>query len=280
MATVTLLWLASSASAGDRADSHATAQASGSATLTVLWVASPGWAEVGADGQPAGVSIELMRRFGAWLEQTQGLSIGLAFVEEDNWAHFYARVRDASGGVFGMGNVTITEPRRAELQFSPPYARNVGVLITPAGVDELESGPKLPERLAELRALAFADTLHEQRLRALAASDWPDMPIDFTRSNAEILERVAAGTHFAYIDGYHYLRVSGAGLALQRHPAFDAADERFGVIMPLDNDWAPLLEQFFREAEGGLLASDWYRDLFERYLGDETAELMRALPGD
>lgn len=287
MARIPLSWLTgfilafalTAASAVDRGDDFAEAQTLGSATLTVLWVASPGWAGVRSDGEPGGVTVELMRGFARWLEQEQGLQVNLDWIEEDNWSRFYGRVRDGRGGVFGLGNVTITEARRAELQFSPPYARNLGVLITPAFAPELEPNASLAERLRGLRALAFVDTLHEQRLRELAETYWPDMPMDFTRSNEEILESVAAGTHFAYIDGYHYLRVAAAA-PLRRQANFDAADERFGVIMPLDNDWAPLLERYFSEGPGGLVGSDWYRDLLERKLGSETAELMRVRPGD
>lgn len=268
------------AHAEDRGDAWSQARDSGKAELGVLWVASPGWAEPGPDGKPGGVSIELMRRFVQWLEESEGLQIKLHLLEEENWTNFYRRVRDGSGGLFGLGNVTITEARRSELKFSPPYARNVGVLITPDRIAEIDGPDALPVKLHGLRALAFADTLHEQRLRDLAASYWPDMAMDFTRSNGDILDQVAAGTHFAYIDGYHYLNAVAEGAALRRHPHFDAGGERFGVIMPLDNDWAPLLERFFAEAEGGLLASAWYRELFERHLGIETAELMRARPGD
>lgn len=273
-----LLLLTTSVGAEDRGDSLQQARKDGSATLRVLWVASSGWAETDADGQLTGVTIELMQRFGQWLDEAQGLAVELEFVEETDWSRFYRRVRDGEGGVFGIGNVTITEARSAELAFSPPYARNTGVLISAADVEPIERPESLASALSGRAAMAFADTLHEQRLRDLAQTYWPAMAMDFTRSNDEILQTVAAGTHFAYIDGYHYLRASADGAPLRRHPAFDDADERFGIIMPLSSDWSELLAQFFAAAEGGLAASAWYRDLFERHLGEETARLMRVEP--
>lgn len=278
MIWVALLLIASGASAQDGGDGLEQARQTGTATLQVLWVASPGWAERRSDGQINGVTIELMRRFAQWLGEEHDLMVELEFVEEENWSHFYRRVRDARSGVFGLGNVTITEARQTELQFSPPYARNTGVLISSADVPELTRGESLPDLLHGRRAMAFADTLHEQRLRSLAEAYWPAMAMDFTGSNDEILAAVADGTHFAYIDGYHYLRAVQSGAPLRRHPLFDDADERFGVIMPLSNDWSSLLERFFKTADGGLLRSGWYQDLLEQHLGQPTAHLMRLQP--
>lgn len=273
-----LLWFAGAAAAHDRGDEFEQARQAGAATLRVLWVASPGWAELDEWGHPSGVTVELMERFARWLSDEHALAIELVWEEEPDWSRFYRRVRDADSGVFGLGNVTITEARRSELRFSPPYARNTGVLISSADVAEIHKPEALPQVLADRRAMAFTDTLHEARLRHLAETYWPGMMMDFTRSNEQILETVAAGTHFAYIDGYHYQRAVAAGLPLRRHDAFDAADERFGIIMPLASDWSDVLAQFFARAEGGLVSSDWYRDLFERHLGQETAELMLIDP--
>lgn len=259
----------------DRGDSLEQAAEHGSATLQVLWVASSGWAERNALGQPQGVTIALMQRFAAWLAEHHGLNVQLHFVEETDWSRFYARVREADGGVFGLGNVTITEPRRQELAFSPPYVANVAVLIGPPGYPEAQGAAELPEALAGLSALAFQGTLHEDRLRRLAATHWPEMPLDFSRSNDEILQAVAAGSHFAYIDGYNYFRARVEGLDIRRHPQLDDPSESFGIIMPLGNDWQPLLQGFF-QADGGLLQSAWYRDLLVQHLGADVAAFLLA----
>lgn len=272
---VVLLGLAVGLSwAEDHGDSHARAVEEGTATLRVLWVASSGWAETGPEGQPEGVMIALMSRFAQWLKARHDLAVRLEFIEEDDWRRFYARVRDAQGGVFGLGNVTITTERREELAFSPAYAQNVAVLISRADRAEIAQAAAMAEVLDGLDAMAFAGTLHEQRLGELARTHWPGMRMDLAGSNREILEAVAAGTHFAYIDGYNYVRARAEGLALRRHAVLDDPGERFGIIMPLDNDWQPLLKAFFAD-DGGLTASSWYRSTLERHLGAEIADLMR-----
>lgn len=272
-----LLFSCGLAWSSDQGDSWREAERQGDASLRVLWVASTGWAEAGADGQPQGFTIDLMREFAAWLETTQGLTVELQFEQEQDWRVFYERVRTGSGGVFGLGNVTITEPRRLELSFSPPYVHNVAVLITHADRAEILQPAQMPQALAGLRAMAFAGTLHERRLKTLKDSVWPEMPMDSSGSNQAILDAAAADTHFAYIDGYNYLQARAAGAPLRRHPALDDPGESFGVIMPLDNDWQDLLTDFFAEA-GGLHNQAWYRASLEHHLGAEIAGLMRVVP--
>lgn len=259
--------------ASDHGDRLSVASEAGHATLTVLFVASEGWAELDEQGRPTGVTIELMQRFAVWVNDEHGIELELAFKQEADWSVFYRRVRDASGGVFGLGNVTITEARREELAFSPPYVNNIAVLISHADTAPLEQADRISEIFAGQRAMAFADTLHETRLRALAETGWPDMPMDFTRSNDEILAAAAAGSHFAYIDGYNYFRAAERGMPLQRHPAFDDPGETFGIIMPLDNDWHPLVEAYFA-AEEGVIGQAWYQELLENHLGPDVARLL------
>ncbi len=261
----------------DEGDYLVDVETEGAASLSVLWVASSGWAEAGADGYPEGFTIDLMREFAAWLATTQGLTVELQFEQEQDWRVFYERVRMGSGGVFGLGNVTITEPRRLELSFSPPYVRNVAVLITHADRAEILQPEQMPQALAGLRAMAFAGTLHERRLQTLKDSVWPEMTMDFSNSNQAILDAAAADTHFAYIDGYNYLQARGRGAPLRRHPALDDPGESFGVIMPLDNDWRFLLEAFLAEAVEGA-GNDWYRASLERHLGSEIAAMMAIEP--
>ncbi len=249
------------------------AAGNGVAELMVLYVDSTGWAYRDEAGELTGVTVEIMRRFADWARDEHELALTQEFVEERDWSTFYQRVRDASGGVFGLGNVTITEARRQELAFSPPYVTNVAVLISHHDVEPVDDRANLARGFANLNALAFAGTLHEMRLRELAERHWLEMPLEFSSSNDDIITRVAEGTHFAYIDAYNYYRARQGGAPLRHHPVFDDPGEEFGIIMPLNNDWQDLLAEFFH-ADGGLLNSIGYRELLSHHLGAEVAEIL------
>lgn len=93
----------------DRGSSFEEARDAGEATLRVLYVPAEGWAHTGDGDRPRGVTADLVRGFAKWLEREHGIELSLDFVAERDWQVFYGRVRDADGGVLGLGNVTITD---------------------------------------------------------------------------------------------------------------------------------------------------------------------------
>jgi ABC-type amino acid transport substrate-binding protein len=250
------------------------AVAAGEARLTFLYVPSSGFAYHDDDGRLTGVTVELLRDFARFAARAHGLHLRVDWLEEERWADFYGYVRDSEGGVFGIGNVTITEPRRHELAFSPPYLNNIAVLVTHRRVPELGSMAGIASAFRGLTALPYPGTLHETRLEAIRDRWLPDVPARPVASNDELVSLLASdGEYFGYIDVYNYWRAREAGLPLRRHPVGDDASETFGVIMPHGSDWAPVIEAFFR-ADGGYTASERFRGLLRHHLGEELARLL------
>jgi hypothetical protein len=261
--------------AADSAITWAHAERAGEATLRVLYVPAAGFAYTADGDSVTGVTAEIMRAFARWVSERHDVAVTLHFVEEQDWRVFYGRVRDAHGGVFGLGNVTITDERRQELSFSPPYLTNVAVLITHDSVNELNTLADMATTFSGLSALAFEGTLHEERLRFLRDAWIPHAPVEMAQSNSEIIERVVAGGYFAYVDAYNFWRAQEQGAPLRRHAVGDDPAEEFGIIMPLNNDWAPLLEEFFAR-DGGYLNAPEYRRILEHHLGASLTEALEA----
>lgn len=243
--------------------------------LTVLYVPAEGFAYINPQGQLSGVSVEIMQDFASWLRQQHRLSVQLNFTAETNWQQFYQRVVKAQGGVFGLGNVTITEPRKQALKFSPAYLHNIAALITHQDVQALPDWQALPVYFAELQPLAFSGTLHEQRITRLRDQYQPEAVIQQVSSNPDLLAQVASGNYYAYVDAYNYWRAREAGMPLRDHPIAAETGETFGFIMPLNSDWDNLLEAFFA-AEGGYLQSARYQQILTQQLGAELAKLLLA----
>jgi len=256
------------------APGFAEALEAGAVTLRVLYVPSSGFAGLDEGGRLTGVTVEILRRFGDFVEREYGIDVEVAFEREEDWATFYQRVRHSDGGVFGIGNVTITEPRRDELAFSPPYLSNIAILMTHEDVPELTSLDEASDALRGMTALIYPGTLHEERVLALR-DDWiPGMETRTIRSNDELVGLVGSGDgYFGFIDVYNYWRAVEAGAPLRRHEVADDDSEEFGVIMPVNSDWAEPMEGFF-EAEGGLRSTDWYRELLRTHLGEGLANLL------
>jgi len=256
----------------DVAQSLSMVKQAGEGEIRVLYVPASGWAYKNEAGELVGVTIELMEWFAEWVQQQHDIELSVAFIEDEDWSRFYQRVVNAEGGVFGIGNVTITEERRDELAFSPPYLTNVAVLFSDDSQQALGSMDEIGDSFEGLSGLAFEGTLHEQRMRDLQDGPMPELDIALASSNDEIIQRVADGEYFAWIDAYNFWRAREAGYPLRHHPVGDDPGEEFAVIMPRGSDWENLIREFF-ESESVVDSDRWGKKLRE-HLGPEVAELL------
>lgn len=242
--------------------------------ITVLYVPSEGFSYVDDSGDLTGVTIELMRDFAAYVETEHNVNLNIHFEAIESFSEFYDTVVNATPGVFGVANVTITDERKEELAFSPSYLNNIAVLITHSSVPEIDDMDDIPYAFDGLQGLAFEGTLHEERIREILEDYLPNSEIEMAHSNAEIVEKTAEEENFfAYVDIYNYWRAIDQQAPLVRHRVGDELAEEFGVIMPKDNEWEKVVNEFFAH-NGGYVHSEIYRDHLRDHLGDELAELL------
>lgn len=255
-------------------DSWQTVEENNGGNVTLYYVPSDGFAYYNDYGILTGVTTEIFEDFVNWIKDEYDYAITVHYIEIDSWPDFYTTVKNFDSGVFGAGNVTITDERWEEIDFSPPYMTNIAVLITHKDTPELSAFNSMQEEFVHLRALAFEGTLHEDRINRFRNEYYPELEIDYAYSNNEIIERVAAANeYFAYIDVYNYWRAREAGIPLRRHIVGDEPSEQFGYILPNNSDWTPVISQFFIEGDG-YLNSERYRVIMETHLGEELADLL------
>ena len=269
------LWACSGGN-GSETDSSSwpSAEESGQGELRALYVAAEGFAYRDEAGNLTGFTVELLRNFSDFAKEKYGVEVEIHFEEETDWREFYRRIVEGEDGMIGLGNVTITEERKEELVFSPPYMTNMASLITHRDSPELLELEDLASRFEGRNALAFEGTLHEERLRALTREYFPDAEVYKAHSNDEIIERVSsADEYFAYIDMYNYQRAAERGFPLQHHPVADLSSEQFGYIMPLETTWEAPIRAYFEQG-AGLIHSREYRSLMVEHLGEELAAIL------
>lgn len=246
----------------------------GHGTLTALYVPAEGFAYRDEQGRLTGVTVELIRDLADFVNEKYDVTLKINFEKEKDWSVFYRRIVNGGDGLIGFGNVTITEERKHELVFSPPYMNNIASLITHRDVPELNSFEEMAQEFEGMKALAFEGTLHEKRLRKLVKNHHPAARVEFATSNDEIVERVSAETtYFAYIDLYNYVRASKRGAPVRRHSIGDDSAEQFGYVMPLGTTWDEVIEEYFSHNDG-LIESERYRQIMETHLGADLATLL------
>ena len=255
-------------------DSWEQVQQQGSGTVNILYVPSGGFAYEDEDGYLTGTTIEIFRAFREWVEEKYDITLELSFEGETEWQDFYQRVASSGDGVMGTGNVTITEERRDEVQFSPPYLDNIAVLISHEDRPELEAMEDIPEVFADQTGLMYPGTLHGERMEEVRYTYYPGMPVDTVRSNDDIMNKMAEGDrYFTYVDVYNFVNALDDGIPVKRHEIGDDDDEQFGFIHPLNSDWIEPVTEFF-EYDDGFLQSETYREIVSEHLGEDMTEIL------
>lgn len=246
-------------------------------TITLAYVQTPSFVYEDNSGKLTGICIDIMTDFKVWLKTTKGVDINTKLTGDgNNFKGMYNQVKNAQDGVFGLGNITITEDRKKEVKFSDPFITNFAILITHSNVPTLTKLEDLPKTFNSLTAYTAKGTLNEGRTKELKSKYYPDMKINYTTTSQETFEKIVndpAG--YAYLDLAFYLEAVRLKQQVKRHPIADKAAEQFGFILPLNSDWKPVLDEFLK-ANGGYFTSTSYKNILLKHLGETGMKLVQS----
>jgi putative glutamine transport system substrate-binding protein len=258
-------------------DTWAQAKASSKGTITYAYVETPSLVYKDASGKLTGVCLDIMSDFTKWLSESKNVKVESKLVGDgSSFRTMYDQTKVSAGGVFGLGNITITDERKREVKFSPPFITNFAILVTQTNVPILVRLEDMPTVFSKLTAYAAKGTTNEKRLLELKQKYYPNLKIVPTATSQETLERVTADPNgLAYLDLTFYLEAVRTKKMLKRHPIADKAAEQFGFIMPQNSDWYPIMDEFFK-ANGGYLNSAQYRSILLKHLGETGVKLLQS----
>lgn len=258
-------------------DSWAQVKTNGQGTIALAYVETPELVYKDNAGKLTGICVDIMNDFVNYVNTKKGVKLGSKFVGDGtSFKGMYDKVKGSIGGVFGLGNITITEERKKEIKFSPPYMTNLVFLITQSNVPTLAKMEDMGTTFANLTAYTAKGTLNEKRTLELKQKYFPNMKIAYTSISQETYEKVVSDPNgFAYLDIAFYLEAVQQRKPVKRHPVGDKTAEQFGFIMPLNSDWGPILDEFFK-AEGGYLNSSGYKSILKKHLGEIGVKLLQG----
>jgi ABC-type amino acid transport substrate-binding protein len=259
-------------------DTWSSVKSSGSGTITLAFVETPSFVYKGKNGKLTGICVEIMDDFIKWVKDSKGVKLDAKYVGDgSSFKGMYEGVKSAKGGVFGLGNITITNERKKEVKFTSPIITNAAILITQSSVATLGKLEDMPTTFAGFTAYTAKGTLNEKRITELKQKYFPALKISQTTSSQEALEKIFADPKgVAYIDKAFYLEAVQLKKNVKRHPVGDKAAEQFGLILPSGSDWAPIFEEFVN-ANGGYFNSKAYRSTLVKHLGEAGMKLLQAV---
>lgn len=274
LAILLLLCLPVAAIAQLKGDTYAQAQQTKTATWVITHANSPGLAEIDAAGKPTGLCFDIMNAFAAYVKTKTGIAVTMKYQTEndDDFTGYLNQVKAAKGGVFGLSNTTITAERKKSYNFSPAYIKNVSMILSHPSVPELTALDKIATTFAGLKAITVKGSTNEARILNLKTKYFPAMQIEYVSSFSQVIDRVASDPKtFCDMDFTYYLKGLQAGKKTKRHAIGDKPDEEFGIIMPLSNDWSPLLSEFMNTFTAG----SEYNKVITKHLGQSVLQFIK-----
>ncbi len=255
---------------------YAEAQKTKTAKWTFDYTETPSFASKQSNGTVQGLAVDVMKKFAEYVQKTEGIKVTYEFKGKDHsdFNGFMQEVKAGKGGVFGLGNITITEARKKDYNFSPAFIKNISLLCTHMDVPTLTSMSKAGAAFTNFKAIAVTGSTNEKAVLNLKAKYIPSAIVQQVESNQQAIEAIAMDKKaFTNTDFIFYMNAQSQGLPIKRHPVGDESSEEFGIVMPKSNDWAPLMRKFLTIE---FLNSSDYKKMLYAHIGANGVKLMES----
>lgn len=257
--------------------SFAKAKQTKKAEVTYLYINTPGFSERAGSGVN-GICPDIMQDFFDYVKQKYGITVTTKVVDKGDkyvFAQFLKDVSNGKGGVFGLGNITITDARKKFLTYSPPYIDNVTIILTNKSVPTLTDISNISKTFSGMTAVTIKNTTNEDHLMDIKKKYYPNMKISYVNNQNDALKRVANDKNtFTDLDFTYYLTGLTKDMNIKRHPGGDDRSEQFGIIMPKNCDWKKPFDEFLTNA---YRTSPEYRKIIANHLGSNALKLLDAV---
>lgn len=250
---------------------------SGRGSIVFVYNDVTDFAQLGDDGKVTGLLVDMMEAFERYLYQVHELEISTSFkrIPDNNFHEFLEVVRTSKGGVFGLSNTSITQKRKENFQFSLPYLENISILVTGSNVDNLRSMNEISTVFKDKVAFSVPSSTYLTRLMQLKRDLFPELTIKLLDSGLDVMNAVSSdSSSLAIVDLLYYLEFYRKGYPIKRHSIGDLTGDFFGIIMPIESDWKPVLDEFFMS---GFIQSSEYRMIISDHLGKSAIRLIQNL---
>ena len=257
-------------------DSYASAKSKGTAEWVFTYTEAPGFSSH-KTGKYEGITFDLMQKFKDYVEKNKGIKINVTVkvTNPNDFPLFLDEVKKSKGGVFGLGNTTITDARKQVYNFSPPYITNIGMILTHSSVPTMNNIADISRIFEGMTAVTIKNSTNEKRIQEIKEKYYPGLKVEYVPSFGTGMKVILQDPNkFVNADFTYYFDAMKNRDPIKRHPGGDENTEEFGIIMPKSNDWAPLLEEFMNS---GFVGSIDYKKIIADNLGQGATKFFESI---
>lgn len=265
------------------APAFAEAKAKGQAKIICPYANLSSFIEKNKYGELEGICVDLIEAFQQYVVQQENIQLEIEYQDLGylmNFDGFLREVGGSKGGVFGLGNITVTPERGTFLDFSTPYLNNITVLVTHASVADLQKLSMMEQEFKNMRAYTSRGTTSYEHIQKIKQAHFPSLPVIYIP--ATDFEQLIISNGFSvfkdrkalvYVDFIYFFNLIKKGVNVKRHPEADIFGEQFGLIMPKNSDWTPVMNRFME----GYLKSEDYKESIRRHFNSRAVNALAVI---
>ena len=202
------------------------------------------------NGKKQGFCLDLAKAFTQFVEEKYDVDLDLQIVKSsDNWNEFLEVIKNSSGGVFGAGNISVLEERKATYSFTPYFLRNVNVMLTHNSANTLTKLENIKSDFSGYKAYIVSNSTHEDAIKKIKSDYFPSLEVQFYPSGSAILKEIEKDPKvFTIIDFTEFFFARLKRLSIKQQSAYAyRTDDYLGYLMPKNSDWVEVWNEFLTD---------------------------------
>jgi hypothetical protein len=253
-----------------RADSWQQVQQHKSGEITVLWCDIEPFIYLRKDSL-TGVEYELMQAFPTFLKEQYGVSVKINWVRMPAFERIYPTIKASKQkGLFALSYFSITEERKKEVRFAPPYMPDLNVIVTGNDVPVYEKDIDFIHNLGKMKGYTMRQSTMEEDMKKLLHYS-PQTPLTVLPDDYAVMNQIAEYRNaFGYVPLSIYIVALQRGVKVKRQKVLTARREGLAAVYTQSSDWTEPVNAYFNSEACHALTER----LVRKHLGQEVARII------
>lgn len=223
------------------------------------------------EGKITGIEYELMEGFIPFMKKKYQVDLAVDWVDVKSFDHIYPEIKSSEEkGLFGMSYYSITDERKKEVNFAPPYMPDLNILVTSNNVPIYNSEADFMKDVQNFSGYTMVQTTMEEDMNKLRKVV-PSLKISNRLDDYEVLNQIAATDNsFGYVPLSIYVLALQRGTKVKRQKIMATRREGLAAIYTKNSDWQEPVNAYFNSEDCKQLTTT----LIRKHLGVEVADII------
>jgi ABC-type amino acid transport substrate-binding protein len=244
-------------------------------SISALWYDIEPFIYRDGKGNVIGVEYELMEGLKGYLKNKYNIDLTINWVDAGSFESIYPYIKQSKEkALFGLSFYSITDERKQDVKFSPPYMPDLNILVTNNNLPVYATGGDFIKDLSKMKGFTMKKTTMEEDIQKLKRQYYPALEISNQVDDYEVLKQIATYQNaFGYVPLSIYVIALQRGIKIKRQRVLATRREGFAAIYTKASDWDEPINEYFSSSECKFLVSG----LIRKYLGSEVADIILSV---